>query len=339
MNLKTISSVFLATTILSGCGTFGMLDQIVPDNTMEYRKAETMPPLDVPPDLSSERINDEIAGNQSGTATFSEFEEAATNPLASKYNIAPVIRASLAGEGDNRHLIIPGDREVTWQRLLDFWAEKDRAIKRKDFRIGLMDTEVDSDNYAYRLRIERGDTSKIAKVFVGAAGVESNAQKDEAMLRQIAEYLGGLHQQDKAEKQQVEQSRPQLVTVNVVLLDEGNGQQALLIDQDFPDVWQRTGRILDSKGFTVEDQDRSRGFYFVHYLDPFSEVETEEEGIFSKLAFWRDDAEKAPDEYYYIKLISDAEKTKMIILDADEKRISSATAKRLLNLMQEQLSR
>ncbi|MDQ7072890.1 MAG: outer membrane protein assembly factor BamC [Gammaproteobacteria bacterium] len=134
-------------------------------------------------------------------------------------------------------------------------------------------------------------------------------------------------------------SQPQVVAVNAVLVNEENGHQALVIDQDFPDVWKRTGRVLDSKGFSVEDQDRSRGIYFVHYLDPFNEADKEEEGILSKLAFWRDDEEKAPDEYYYIKLISDAEKTKMIILDAEETRTSSDTAKRLLSLMQEQLSK
>ncbi len=339
MNLKTIGAVSLTAIILSGCGAFDVLDQVVPDNSKKYRKAETMPPLDVPPDLSSERINDEIAGNQKGSATYSEFEEAATNPLASKYNIAPEVKPSLSGEGDKRYLLIPGDRDVTWQRLLDFWADKGQDIKRKDLRIGLMDTEIGSDDYAYRLRMERGDTSKIAKVYVSAAGVEENSQKNEAMLRQIADYLGGLYQQDKVVEKELEQSQPQAATVSAVLLDEDNGHQALLIDQDFPDVWRRTGRILDSKGFAVEDQDRSRGIYFVRYLDPFNEAEKDEEGILSKLAFWKDDAEKAPDEYYYIKLISDAEKTKMIILDAEETRTSSGTAKRLLGLMQEQLGK
>lgn len=339
MNLKTVSSIFVVTTLVSACGAFSSLDQVVPDNTKEYRKAETLPPLDVPPDLSTDRINDEIAGNQKGTATYSEFEEAATNPLASKYNIETEVKPSLSGEGDKRHLIIPGVREVTWQRLLDFWADKGRDIKRKDYRIGLMDTDIGSDDYAYRLRMERGDTSKIAEVYIGAAGSEENNQKNEAMLRQIADYLGGLYQQDTVVKQEIEQSKPQVAAVNTVLVDEANGHQALLIEQDLPDVWKRTGRVLDSKGFTIEDQDRSRGIYFVRYLDPFNDAVKEEEGILSKLAFWKDDEDKAPEEYYYIKLISDAERTKMIILDAKEVRTSSDTAKRLLSLMQEQLSK
>ena len=56
-----------------------------------------------------------------------------------------------------------------------------------------------------------------------------------------------------------------------------------------------------------------------------------------QLAFWKDDVEKSPGEFYYIKLISDADKTKIVILDAEQVRTSSDTAQRLLTLMQEQL--
>ena len=57
------------------------------------------------------------------------------------------------------------------------------------------------------------------------------------------------------------------------------------------------------------------------------------------LAFWQDDADQSPDEFYYIKLISDAEKTKIIMLDTEEVRTSSDTAKRLLAILREQLIR
>ena len=88
----------------------------------------------------------------------------------------------------------------------------------------------------------------------------------------------------------------------------------------------------------VEDRDRSRGIYFVRYLDPLNDNDANKPGMLSSLAFWKDDAEKAPKEFYYIKLISDAAKTKIVILDAEQVRTSSDTAKRLLTLMQEQLS-
>lgn len=340
IRFNTISVATIVVSMVSACGMLPALDEVVPDNTKKYRKAETMPPLDIPPDLSTARINDEIAGNQNSTTTYSEFEEAANNPLASKYSVTVELKPSLSGEGKKRHLMMPTTREITWQRLLDFWAQKkDITIKRKDIRIGLMDTQAGSDDYGYRVRIERGDTSKITKVYVTGTAFEVNAQKDEAMLRQIADYLGGLYQQQQAKIKQQQQSEPQSASVKTMLLDEDRGHKSLFVEQDFTDVWRRVGRVLDSKGFAVEDRDRSRGLYYVRYIDPFNEAEQDEEGILSKLAFWKDDDEKKPEEFYYIKLISDAENTKIIILDTEQVRTSSDTAKRLLGLLQEQLAR
>jgi len=327
---KYTSLAVLLTTIISGCGSLPAIDEVVPDNSKEYRRAETMPPLDVPPDLSTARINDEIAGSQKSSATYSEFEEAATNPLASKYSITPESKPALSGEGDRRHLVIPGDREVTWQRLQNFWVQKEYDITRKDERIGLMDTSGGVDNYPFRVRMERGDTSKHAEVYISGRGDEPNAQKDEAMLRQLADFLGVLYQEDQKKIEAVQASQPQVASVNTTLLDEENGQQALLVEQGFADVWKRVGRVLDSKGFAVEDRDRSRGTYFVRYIDPFTVAEEDEEGWIDKLSFWEDDVDQAPEEFYFIKLISDADVTKIVIWDAEETRISTDTAKRLL---------
>jgi len=337
MNFKYTSLAALLAVVLSGCSAFPALDEVVPDNTKEYRKAETMPPLDVPPDLSTKRINDKIAGNSKGTETYSEFKEQATNPLASKYHITPDVKPALAGEGQKRHIDVPSAYDVTWQRLLDFWKQKGVDIKRQDVRIGLMDSEKGADDYAYRFRLERGDTSKQSLVYVSTTGSEDNAQKDEAMLRQVAEFLGVIQQKEQAVIAKETAKSPQDSAVKTKLINEATGQ-TLLVKQDFTDVWQRVGRILDSKGFSVEDRDRSKGTYFVHYIDPFNKAKEDDEGILSKLAFWRDDEDKKPDEYFNIKLISDAVNTKIMILDTEGTRTATDTAKRLLGLLQEQLS-
>ncbi len=297
-----------------------------------------MPPLDVPPDLSVEQINDDIAGDKKGTATYSEFEEQAVNPLLNKYHVTPQAKPALAGEGEKRHIIVPSSYAVTWQRLLDFWAQKGQAIKRQDPRIGLMDTVPDYDGYAYRIRVERGEVAKQSLVYLGAAQGEQNSQKNETMIRQIADYLGVIQQQEQAQlAEQAATARPE-PAIKAHMIDEGQ-HKALFVEKDFDDVWRRVGRILDSKGFTVEDRDRSQGTYFVHYLDPDAAKKQEDEGILDKLAFWRDDADKKPDEYYTIKLISDAVNTKIVILNAKGERISTGTAARLLTILKEQLVR
>ncbi|WP_244913067.1 outer membrane protein assembly factor BamC [Methylophaga nitratireducenticrescens] len=330
----------LVAVSISGCGLMPSLDEVAPDNTQKYRKAETMPPLDIPPDLSTSRINDQVAGNEQSSATYSEYEEASTNPLAARYNITPESKPALSGEGAERHLVVPGDRDETWQRIEAFWADINMNIHRKDQRIGLMDTQPDVDGYAYRIRMERGDVNRSARVYVsGTDETNRSNQKDEAMLRQLAEYLGGLYQQDKERAQDsLPTSAAQQTEARVILLDEAEGQQALLVEQEFTTVWDRVGRVLDSRGFAVEDRDRSRGTYYVRYLDPFNEAEKEEPGFFGRMAFWKDDDEVAPEEYYYIKLISDASDTRIVVLDSEQVRTSSETAKRLLGLIQEQLT-
>jgi outer membrane protein assembly factor BamC len=47
---------------------------------------------------------------------------------------------------------------------------------------------------------------------------------------------------------------------------------------------------------------------------------------------------KKPNEYYYIKLLSDADQTRVMVLDSNEVRTSDESAKRLLDLIQEQLA-
>jgi outer membrane protein assembly factor BamC len=338
-SIKYTTLLVMMATTLSGCGGFSNLDAVVPDNTQKYRKAQTMPPLDVPPDLSTSRINDDIAGTQDATATYSEFEEASTNPLAEKYNITADKKPYLSGEGASRHLVVPGDRAVTWARIQEFWSNKGLPVARIDDRIGLMDTAPDADDYAYRIRMERGDISKMAEVFLTAADeTKSNAQKNDATLRQLADYLGTLYKEDVAEFRIEAPAPAPEESARVLILDDEDGHQSMLIEQDFRTAWLRIGRVLDSKGFSVEDRDQSLGYYLVHYLDPFKEIQPDEEGILDKLAFWKDDAEVKPEEYYYIKLTSDAADTRVIILDAEQVRTSNDTAKRLLNLIQEQLA-
>ncbi|KKL55386.1 hypothetical protein LCGC14_2255910, partial [marine sediment metagenome] len=202
------------------------------------------------------------------------------------------------------------------------------------------DTQADTDGYVYRVRMERGDTSKMANVYLGTPDDDKfDTNKNEATLRQLADYLGTLYQEDIAEYRLVSPPPPPEETARVLLMDDANGQQSLMIEQDFRTVWDRVGRVLDSKGFSVEDRNRSQGQYFVRYIDPFKAAENEEEeGMLSSLAFWRDDEEKKPDEYYYIKLQSNAGETRVMVLDSEQKRTDSDTAKRLLDLIQEQLA-
>jgi outer membrane protein assembly factor BamC len=60
------------------------------------------------------------------------------------------------------------------------------------------------------------------------------------------------------------------------------------IDEPFDRAWRRVGLALDRGGFTVEDRDRTKGVYFVRYLDPDYEAKVrDKQGFFSRI-FGRD---------------------------------------------------
>lgn len=319
---------------LGGCSAFSVLDEVVPDNTKEYRKAETLPPLDIPPDLSADAIRDDVMDDSGGTATYLEYQEQARNPLMDIYGIEADRKPRLEGEGEQQRLVVPGNQEQVWGRVRNFWLENGLEIKAEDIRIGFMDATGPSEQDNYRVRIERGEVPQSTVVFLKQHTATPDPRQEETILRKLAEYLGALHAQDLA---RAEQGGQQTVSSpsRVSMLDGGAAMQ---MAQDFSRAWRRLGLVLDRKGFAVEDRNRSRGIYYIRYEDPFRQQQEEDSGWLSKLAFWDTLGDQDEQGRYQIKLISDGAVTRVIILDAEGRRDESETAKRLLSLLGEQLT-
>ncbi len=117
---------------------------------------------------------------------------------------------------------------------------------------------------------------------------------------------------------------------------DGDGASALDLQDNFSRAWRRTGLALDRVGFTVEDRDRSRGLYYVRYIDTDRADAGGEEGFFSSLKFWDDDEPQGQNEYL-VSLVGKQSTTQIVILDTDGKREQSETADRILGLLHEQL--
>lgn len=339
--IKQAAITGLLVSVMTGCSLFSSLDEIIEDNSTKYQKATVLPPLDVPPDLSSSRINDEFANKDDGT-NYTEYANSTENPLAAKYNVAPSTKPALIGEGTSRHLIVHGQSDQLWQRMLSFWNSSEIAVNRQDQNIGLMDTVEDADGYAYRTRVEPGDVPNTFEMYISAASFNSDEQKNESKIKQLANHMGALQREDRQQQAVAEQRDRPLTAVsniNAVIVDEASDHQALKVDRNFEQVWRGIGRVIDSKYFVVQDRERDKGVYFVEYLDPFIMAKMSDDSLLGKLAFWQDDMDRMPELFYYIKLISDGDETKVIMLDIDQVRTSSPSARRLLRLIQEELAR
>lgn len=118
------------------------------------------------------------------------------------------------------------------------------------------------------------------------------------------------------------------------LVSAGEGKSYLVVVEEFANAWLTTARALDQAGIKVENEDRSRGVYYVRYVG--EHARSREKGFWSSLAFWRDDADQ---QEYRISLTGVGEKTELVVLNHKGNWDSGEAAGRILSLLQTELNK
>jgi len=124
---------------------------------------------------------------------------------------------------------------------------------------------------------------------------------------------------------------------NAVL--ETSGAGSLTVNDGFDRAWRRVGLALDRVGFTVEDRDRSKGLFFVRYIDPEVDLSKQTAGktsFWDKLAFWRSPPKSAQPQYR-IHVVDAGASSQVMVQNAKGEPESSPTGRKILNLLYEQL--
>ena len=149
------------------------------------------------------------------------------------------------------------------------------------------------------------------------------------MLNRLMVYLGASER-----RAELELAQPQLKsrTPQVRLAQGPQGQKGLIIEEDYSRSWRLVGLALDSSNFVVEDQDRAQGLYLVEYRDLLEN--DSEPGLFSSLAFWKDDPPEKGVRYQ-IRLAGRGPETLVVIMDASGNPDSSTTAQQILESIAE----
>jgi outer membrane protein assembly factor BamC len=112
-----------------------------------------------------------------------------------------------------------------------------------------------------------------------------------------------------------------------------NGQPVVQLDGGFDRAWRRVGLTLDRTGFTVEDRDRSKGVYFVRYVEPTAGKS--EPGFWGSL-FGSAKAEGTPLKYR-IAVVSQGESTTVSVLTAAGVPETSVNAQRIIKVIADDL--
>ena len=233
----------------------------------------------------------------------------------------------------------------------------------RNTRIGVNSPVAAGERVKFRTRLERGTESGTTEIYISHRGMEevvpekfSNDKAPEASLWKSrpsdpeleAEMLSRLMtrfgvKQDLA-KAEVTAASKTPAPLRATLLKGQDGAGTLSVNDQFDRAWRRVGLALDRVGFTVEDRDRSKGLYFVRYVDPDADNKsaTQSKGFFSKLNPFAKSEKKtegaaAGGDQFRIQ-VKDADTMSQVnVLGKDGNQEKSTTANRILALLYEQL--
>ncbi|MGD8874829.1 MAG: outer membrane protein assembly factor BamC [Gammaproteobacteria bacterium] len=369
MNLNIFPRALLvpvvAVLLVSACST---VKKVAPgQDKVDYKKSKVTESLEVPPDLSSNTIND--APDSLDAATYSEYGDSRIDVRNSAV-LPAQSNMRVERDGDQQWLVVRGTPAQVWPRVKEFWLQEGFLIRMEDPRVGIIETNW-AENRAdipqgpirnllgkvldsvyssatrdqFRVRLENGTQPDTTEVFLTHRGMQevmvggaadatpvwepraTDPELEAEMLKRLMVYMGV--EEQKAQTMLAQQSDE---AVRAQLVSDASGTM-LLVYEDFSRAWRRTGIALDRVGFAVEDRNRSEGTYYVRYSDPLA---GEDKGMLSKLAFWSSD-DSAAAKQYHIKLVASGATTQVIVDDAQGVRDTTATGKRILTLLEEQL--
>lgn len=364
----------VATLALAACSALGNIE--LPSKKIDYKSAGKLPPLEVPPDLTRPGADDRFVVpdvNPKSSATFSAYsKDRSGQPQTSTSTVLPQLSdARIERSGTQRWLVVKGDPAAMWPVVKDFWQETGFIVNLEIPEAGVMETDwaenrakipdgfirntlgklldavySTSERDKFRTRLERGAEPGSTEIYISHRGMEEvyttatqeqtkwqprppNPELEAEMLRRLMVRFGV--QEERAKAQLVATG----ATVPRATLSRGQG--TLSLNEQFDRAWRRVGLALDRVGFTVEDRDRSKGLYYVRYIDPEIDNKTaEDKGWLSKLKFWGS-REKPKTEQFRV-LVKDAESgAEVNVLNKEGVREQSETATRILSLLYEQL--
>ena len=109
----------------------------------------------------------------------------------------------------------------------------------------------------------------------------------------------------------------------------------LTLPEAYDRAWLRVGIALDRANFTVDDRDRSKGVYYVRYVDP-TDKSSAEQGFWSQVFHGRKEM-KAKQYQVNVRAVTE-QQTRVAIVDDKGEVDSSPQARQIMALLADQIS-
>jgi outer membrane protein assembly factor BamC len=356
-----------------GCKT---ASDLLEGKKVDYKSAGSLPPLEIPPDLTTPSRDNRYAVPETGksTATLSGYQADRSQQAkpGSTALLPNVDKMRIERAGTQRWLVVQEPPEKLWPLVKDFWQENGFLIQVEVTEAGVMETDW-AENRAkipqdmirnalgkildqvystperdkFRTRLERGGdgTSEIYLSHRGMIEVYVSEGRDKTMWQPRpadpeleAEFLRRLMVRLGARDEKAKQQVAVAAQpARASINKSGDGRELLQVQEPFDRAWRRVGLALDRVGFTVEDRDRQKGLYYVRYADPEADKKKDSPGLLDRLAFWRSDDAKVKAEQYRVQVRGESSNSEIVVLNKDGGAEQSSTAHRILTLLHEQL--
>ena len=314
-------------------------------------------------------------GKGSATFSEYSGERSPQARAAQQSDLLPTVdKVRIERSGNQRWLVVAAKPDALWGQVKDFWQETGFVISLELPEAGVMETDwaenrakigqdmlrdlfgkaLDSlystaERDKFRTRFEPGSEPGTTDIFISHRGMyeiyvsegkdqtkwqprEADPELEAEMLRRLMVRFGS--DQKRAD---TALAQAKVKPVDRAKLTRGNdGAGTLEVQESFDRAWRRVGLSLDRVGFTVEDRDRSKGLYFVRYVDPETDAQNKDPGFLSKLAFWKG---KGPDPQtkYRIFVKDGGARTTVQVLSSEGGIDQSETSKKILSLLYDQL--
>lgn len=363
MSRVALTCVMLAAA-LSGCSKLvPKLDEVVPDTRKDYQKAQSLPDLEVPPELSTEAIKDRMVIPEGGkSAKYSSYQER----RAEAQKVAEVEKAQTAAVRvlENEHVLsVTGAPVQVWPKLHDFLTEQGYTLELDDVELGVIETAwAEGDGKLsrdkFKIFAEAGAEAGTTVLYISHEAQELSPQGEElvwqkkprdveaerGMVDRLQTFLGG---QGTAVATSEDDATPPRAAARAEtaaaaeggaaasgggshhadIVAVGGGKSYLSLEEEFPSAWKTTGKALEQVGVQIKDSDKGRGVYLVQVAGG----DGEGSGVLSKLKFWGG----GDGQELQVSLTGVGAKTEVVVLDRDGRWETGEAAMALLNKLHE----
>ena len=343
-------AVLTVSLLLSACAsTFS-------GDTIDYKSAgeKKGPNLAFPPDMTVTG-GDKRYVVPDGGATLSGYSNAIKGVPTGKEAVLPVVAGMrIEREGNRRWLIVNKAPKDVYPSIRDFWRESGFILMLDSPETGIMETDwaenrakipqdfirrtigkvLDSiystgerDKFRTRIELNSKGETEIFLTHRGASEELTGTDKSQTVWTTRAndpeleaEFLARLMQRlgyaEESAKASVAAAKTNSKALQVSNLKKTPSPR-LEFAGSFDRAWRDVGVGLDRSNFTVDDRDRSKGVYFVRFVNP--QDLSNDRGFFDKLFSKKTDEDMKKAKRYRV-LVKDAAGTITIEVQ-DEKGV------------------